>query len=217
MGAEAAEAAEQAEQDALSRDLRRLTKTDPDPRVRRRAQTLLLVEQGQTLASAARLMGTAAHRIRIWQARFAAEGRQGLVDRSRRGRPPTLDAAACAFLEEALERGPQAYGLLVTIWSIRDLQALLQHERGITVSICTLHRVVHALGYRYRRPRHDLRHRQDAEAVAAAKQVLTWLEKKALLSPNDPLLSASIWSTWTNARSIPTPTWQKSGARRGSP
>ncbi len=210
-------AAAAAEQDALRRDLRQLTKTDPDPRVRRRAQTLLLVEQGQTLASAARLMGTAAHRIRIWQTRFAAEGRQGLVDRPRRGRPPALDEAACAFLEEALEQGPQAYGLLVTIWSIRDLQALLQRERGITVSVCTLHRVVHALGYRYRRPRHDLRHRQDAEAVAAAKQVLTWLEKKALLSPNDPLLSASIWSISTNAKFTPTPTWQKSGARRGSP
>lgn len=77
-----------------------------------------------------------------------------------------------------MEQGPQAYGLLVTIWSIRDLQALLLRARGITVSICTLHRVVHALGYRYRRPRHDLRHRQDAEAVAAAKRVLEWLEKK---------------------------------------
>ena len=215
-------AAEAAEQDALHPDLRQLTKTDPDPRVRRRAQTLLLVGQGQTLASAARLMGTAAHRIRSWQARFAAEGRQGLVDRSRRGRPPALDAVACAFLEEALAQGPQAYGLPVTIWSIRDLQILLQRERGITVSICTLHRVVHALGYRYRRPRHDLRHRQDAEAVAAAKRVLTWLEKKTLLSPEDPIWNAvnpvndSIWSISTNARSIPIPTWQKSGARRGS-
>ena len=204
--------------EAQYHELRRLTKTDPDPRVRRRAQALLLVEQGQTKASVARLLGTAAHRIRIWQTRFATEGRQGLLDRSRRGRPPALDEAAGAFLEEALEQGPQAYNLPTTIWSIRDLQALLLRERGITVSICTLHRVVHvhALGYRYPRPRHDLRHRQDAEAVAAAKQVLNWLEKKALLSPNDPLLSASIWSTWTSARSTPTPTWQKSGARRGS-
>jgi transposase len=205
-----------AAQDAVRRDLRQLTKTDPDPRVRRRAQALLLVEQGQTLASAARLMGTAAHRIRLWQTRFAAEGRQGLLDRSRRGRPPVLDAAACAFLEEALERGPQGYGLPTTIWSLRDLQALLQRERGITVSVCTLHRVVHALGYRYRRPRHDLHHRQDAAAVAAAKQVLTWLEKKALLIPEDPIWNDSIWSMSTNARSTPIPTWQKSGARRGN-
>jgi hypothetical protein len=33
------------------------------------------------------------------------------------------------------------------------------------------HRVLHAMGYRYRRPRHDLTHRQDAEAVASTKQV----------------------------------------------
>lgn len=63
------------EEEAQCHELRRLTKTDPDPRVRRRAQALLLVEQGQTLASVARLVGTAAHRIRIWQTRFATEGR----------------------------------------------------------------------------------------------------------------------------------------------
>jgi Winged helix-turn helix len=107
-----------------------------------------------------------------------------------------LNEAACAFLEEALEealeQGPQAYGLPVTIWSIWDLQVLVLRESGITVSICTLHRGVHALGYRYRRPRHDLRHRQDAEAVAAAKRVLDWL-KKTVLSPNDPIWNDSIW------------------------
>jgi hypothetical protein len=47
------------QQDAGAR-LRHLTKTDPDPRVRRRAQALLLVEEGQTLAGAARLFHTAA-------------------------------------------------------------------------------------------------------------------------------------------------------------
>ena len=31
----------------------------------------------------------------------------------------------------------------------------------------TIHRAVQRLGYRYRRPRHYLRHRQDLEAVAA--------------------------------------------------
>ena len=52
--------------------------------------------------------------------------------------------------------------------------------------------------------------------VAAAKQVLEWLQKKQLLSPNDPLLSDSIWSTWTSAKSMPTPTWQRSGGAKGS-
>jgi transposase len=66
--------------------------------------------------------------------------------------------------------------LLVTVRSFRELQALVQRERGIEVSAYTLHRVAHALGYRYPRPRHDLRHRQDAEAVAATQRVLNWLQ-----------------------------------------
>ncbi len=196
--------------------LRHLTKTDPDPRVRRRAQALLVVADGETLAGAARLFHTSAYRIRVWQSRFAAEGRDGLVDRPRGGRPAKLSADDLAFLEEALDQGPQAYDLPMTIWSIRDLQALLQRERKVEVSVYTVHRVVQALGFCYRRPRHDLTHRQDAQAVAAAQRVLTWLQKKRLLSPNDPLLSDSIWSTWTSAKSTPIPTWQRSGAAGGS-
>lgn len=153
-------------------DLRHLVKTDANPRVRQRAQSLLLVAEGHTLAEVARLLHTAAHRIRAWRERFLTEGRAGLVDRPRGGRPAKLDATALAFLEDALEHGPQTYGLPMTIWSIRDLQALVLRERGLTVSVCTLHRVVHALGFRYRRPRHDLTHRQDREAVAAAGHVL---------------------------------------------
>lgn len=205
--------------------LRHLTKTDPDPRVRRRAQALLLVAEGHSQASAARLLQTSAYRVHIWQERFAAEGRAGLVDRPRGGRPHALSAVDRAFLEAALEQGPQAYGVPVTIWSIRDLQALLQHERGVDVSVYTVHRAVHDLGFRYRRPRHDLTHRQDAQAVVAAQRVLDWLQKKRLLAPNDPLLrepregmegSASIWSMWTNVKSTPIPTWQRSGGARGS-
>jgi transposase len=157
--------------------LRHLTRTDPDPRVRRRAHGALLVEQGHSLAEVARFFATAAHRVRAWQDRFLADGRVGLADRARGGRPPKLDEAALAFVEEALERGPQAYDFPVTVWTLRDLQTLLLRERRVEVSVATLSRVVHPLGYRYRRPRHDLTHRQDAEAVASAERILGWLQK----------------------------------------
>jgi transposase len=109
--------------------------------------------------------------------RLVAEGRSGLVERVRRGRPPKLDATAPAFLSTAREQGPQAYGLPVTLWSVRDLQAWLARERGVQVRVYTVHRAIRALGYRSRRPRHDLAHRQEAAAVAAAKRVLDWLPK----------------------------------------
>jgi transposase len=157
--------------------LQHMLKTDPDPRVRRRAHALLLVGEGHPQASVARLFHTSAYRVHVWQDRFRSAGREGLADRSRGGRPPTLTADDRAFVEEALDQGPQAYGLSSTVWTLRDL---------------------HALGFRSRRPRHDLTHRQDLAAVPAAKQVLDRLQKTQLRSPSDPLLSDFIWSTWTS-------------------
>jgi putative transposase len=189
----------------------RLTKTDPDPRVRHRADALLLVAQGMSLVCAAQLLGTSPSRIRAWRTRYLARGRAGLADQPRSGRPPKLDAAACALLVEAIEAGPAAYGLPVTVWSVRDLRALLARH-GVDVCSATVHRGLHRLGYRYRRPRHDLRHRQDADAVAATRRVLDWL-KKGGADTGD----RSGCSTSTSARSIPTHGWQRSGNAAGSP
>jgi transposase len=135
--------------------LRHLTRTDPDPRVRRRAPALLVLTEGHSVLAVARLVETAAHRVRAWRSQFLASGRQGLADEPRSGRPPKLeatklDATVLAFLEEALAAGPQVYGLPVTIWSIRDLRAVLAHRLGVQVCATTIHRAVPRL----RRPRH---------------------------------------------------------------
>src|SRR5918994_3117967 len=186
--------------------LRHLSRTDPDPRVRRRAHALLLLSEGHAVVAVARLFATAPHRVRAWRSRFLTSDRHGLADELRPGRPPKLDAAALAFLREALEASPQTYGLPVTIWSIRDMREVLAHRLGVRVCTATVHRAVQRLGYRYRRPRHDLTHRQDQEAVAAAEDVVSWLRKKAVMPPGN-----CVWSTSTSARFTVTPAWQKCG------
>ena len=85
--------------------LRHVIKTDPDPRVRRRAPALLWVAEGHSQASAARLLETSAYRVHVWQQRFDAFGRAGLVDRPRGGRPHALSEADRALRAEALDRG----------------------------------------------------------------------------------------------------------------
>jgi transposase len=128
----------------------------------------------------------------------------------RGGRPRKLGPAALALLEEALERGPQAYGWPVPVWSIRDRCALLWQHRQVRVSGSTVHRAVQGVGYRSRRPRHDLRHRQDHEAVAAAKEVLVGLGKAP--SPADRISSRSM-----NVRATGPPGWGRCGSGAGSP
>jgi transposase len=186
--------------------LKSLMKRDPDPRVRRRAHALLLAAEGRPLSRIAQLFQTAPHRVRAGRTRFLTRGRAGLLDAPRPGRPPKLSPAALGFLEEALCRSPHDYGLLSTVWTIRDLGALLAHHRGVRVSTATLHRALWHLGYRHRRPRHDLRHRQDPQAVAAARQVLDWLKKNA-----PQVLVGFDWSMWTNAKSTSIPGWRKCG------
>ena len=178
--------------------------------MRRRAHAVLLVAEGTPVLEVARVFGTAPHRVRAWRSRFRARGEDGLADEPRRGRPPKLDAAALAFLRAALEADPRAYGLPVTIWSIRDLREVLRRRLGIEVCPHTVWRAVRGLDYRYRRPRHDLRHRQDREAVASARHVLEWLQGKAPPAPSHPTACTS--STWTSARSTATPGWRRSGA-----
>jgi transposase len=185
--------------------LRRVVRTDPDPRVRQRAQMVLLLTQGESVSAVARLFRAARHRVRRWRDAWAARGRDGLADAPRTGRPPKLSAEDLALLADALERGPQAYGWPVAVWSVRDLAALLREVRGTAVGLPALYRAVRGLGYRYRRPRLDLHHRQDAEAVASAMSVLEWLGK-------GPAPGNCTSSTPTSARSTGTHGWRASGS-----
>jgi transposase len=120
-------------------ELRRLTRSDSDPRVRHRADALLLLAHGRSVDEAAHDMGCCTKRIRVWRRRFLAEGRQGLADRPRRGRPPKLDAPARAELACALAASPLDYGYPVTTWTVADLADLLG-QRGWTVSRATVSR-----------------------------------------------------------------------------
>ena len=195
---------------AHATELRRLTRTDPDPRVRHRADALLLLAHGRSVEETAQAMGCCTKRLRVWRRRFLAEGRGGLADRPRCGRPALLDGAALAVVETALAASPLDYGYPVTTWTVADLTDLLA-RRGWVVSRATVSRALQRSGYRYRRPRHDLTHRQDREAVAAAQHVLRELHKRGLL----PGLDFGLF-TWMNAICTPTPTWQRSGSGEGS-
>ena len=132
--------------------LRHLTRTDPDPRVRHRADALLLVAQGHRVEAAAHALGCSAKRVRAWRQRFLAEGRDGLADRPRPGRPPALGGAAWQVLQTALTESPLDHGYPVTTWPLADLRDLLARH-GWEVCPTTVARTLHARGYRYRRPR----------------------------------------------------------------
>jgi transposase len=126
---------------------------------------------------AASLLHVDAKTLRRWTQRFLSQGREGLADRPRQGRPRKLDAQAEVFLEGVLRELPTDYGYATATWTLTDLQDLLTRH-GWVVSLGTVDRTLPRLGYQYRRPRPDLDHRQDADVVATAQQTLTVLQKR---------------------------------------
>lgn len=187
--------------------LAQLVRTDPSPQ----AQCLVTWTQLPARSAAATLTQTSPKSLARWRDRFLAEGRDGLADRPRAGRPSKLPLEGDALLETALTQLPTAYGYATACWTLADLQDLLCHH-GWDVSGSTVERHLHQLGYVYRRPRHDLAHRQDADAVASAEAVLTALRKKGVLTMTDSTSSSS-----TNAIFTPIRTWLPSGNGEGTP
>lgn len=183
-----------------------LTRQSSDPQVRHRAHVLLDAVDSPSKRATAVRMAVSVKSIHRWRVRFLAEGADGLRDRLRPGRPSRLPTEARELLGEVLEHDPMAYGYPTATWTIADLTDFLAH-RSWSVSSATVSRAVHALGYVHRRPRHDLRHRQDAEAVASAQHTLEVLQKKGVLTA-----AGCACSTSTSVNFIPIPTWQRDGS-----
>jgi len=125
--------------------LHHLIRTDPDPRVRDRADGVLLVAGGMSLTEAARVVGCARTSLRRWGERYLAEGRDGLADRARPGRPPKRAAAAGDLLDGALAASPLDYAYPVTSWTVADLTDL-RGRHGSAVSPATVSRTLAARG-----------------------------------------------------------------------
>lgn len=188
-----------------------LTHEDPDPRVRHRAHVLVAVLASPTKIAVAQRLAVSVKQIGRWRQRYLAEGAAGLRDRDRPGRPVKLDADAQRLLTTVIEQSPMDHGYPVTTWTIADLTDRLA-RKGWPVANTTVFRMLHRLGYRHRRPRHALRHRQDTEAVASATHTLAVLQKKGRITRAE---SASC--ILMSANFIPTPTWPRCGVAEESP
>lgn len=168
-------------------------RTAPDPRVRQRATGLRLLHLGKKPAEVAELLNISQATVFNWQAEWRAQGLNGLSDKPRSGRPPLADAAYRAKVAAMLETDPTTLGYGFTCWTIQRLIAHLAKETGIQVSVNTMRSVLDSQDYVCRRPKHDLKPLQDAEARATAQGLLDDLKKKRPLTRSN-------YSLWTKQR-----------------
>lgn len=126
-------------------------------RVSERMHAVLLSARGYEVGQIASILEYDEATVRRWIERFEAEGLEGLQDRPRSGRPRSAGAAAQDTVRRAMEGGPEDCGHPgVALWTVVLLQTHLLVELGLRLSLSSVRRLVHAMGYVWRRPRHVL-------------------------------------------------------------
>jgi transposase len=137
--------------------LDRLYRTTKVPRLRTRAQMILLAaEQGLKVAQIARIVRESEATVLRWLKRYQAEGLEGLQDAPRSGRPSPMTEAYKADLLAAVRRRPRSLGLPFSLWTLLRLVDYLAERTGIRVSDETIRRALKHAGMVLSRPQHQI-------------------------------------------------------------
>lgn len=142
--------------------LRAIARHAATARHARRAQALLELADGDTVTAVAARHRVSRTAVYDWLARFRDGGRglgDRLKDRPRSGRPATRRAAAAEAIRAALATRPADHGYRHPGWTAELLRRHLGRD-GVAASRTTVRRALHALGYRWKRPRHALARRK---------------------------------------------------------
>jgi transposase len=149
-----------------------LRRRDLSPRQRERLEMVKAAALGHGLPESARWSGRTVRTVRWWLGRFAEVGAAGLVDAPRPGRPVRADAAYLAALERAVETPPRELGLPFDVWTSPRLSEHLAATTGVRIAPGWLRALLARRDFVCGRPKHTLKHLQDAGEVAAAKAEL---------------------------------------------
>jgi transposase len=143
--------------------LNRLARHSTDARETRRALALLDLDAGEPAARVALRYRVGRSTVYEWAARWHDADRPRaarLRDAGRRGRPPARRDATVAVLAELLPTDPRSRGYRHPAWTTPLLVAHLRRQ-GVEASDTTVRRAIHALGYRWKRPRFVLSRRAE--------------------------------------------------------
>jgi transposase len=143
----------------LSETARRST----DVRETRRALALLDLDAGEPPTRVAQRYRVSRSTVYEWAARWGDTGRprgERLRDAARPGRPPEARDGVRAVLAELMPTAPTTHGYRHPAWATPLLLAHLRRE-GVEASDTTVRRALHALGYRWKRPRFVLSRRAE--------------------------------------------------------
>jgi transposase len=118
---------------------------------------------GATQAEVARTFGVSAQAASIWYCRWRQGGEAALGGAGRAGRRPRLSAAELAAVDQALRKGPEAFGFDTDLWTLDRLAAVIERLTGVRFHPGHVWRLLRRLGWSLQRPARRAAERDEVE------------------------------------------------------
>ncbi len=150
-------------------ELEKMLKESEKPRVRQRAQVIILNNQGYCIDEIAKICGIRRNTVSSIIDKWERDGLNGLEDKSHPGRPCILTESEKDLVIELAKKNPR---------SILTIMALLFEETGKPVSDTTIKRILKAAGFIWKRVRKSTKDKRDDEEFEKAKKEINDLKKQ---------------------------------------
>ena len=115
-----------------------------------------------TVAGVARTFGVSAQAASVWYRRWRQGGEAALRGAGRAGRRPRLSAAELDAVDQALRKGPEAFGFDTDRWTLARIAAVIQRLTGVGYHPGHVWRLLRGLGWSLQRPARRATERDDA-------------------------------------------------------
>ena len=196
-------------------------------RLDRKAQEVLrlkgvkAVHSGERVEDVARLLEVHVDTIYNWLARYREEGWEGLKRRKAPGRPPLVQGRHLKWIHKMITKDPQQLKFPFALWTRKRIKYAIKKKYGINLSVATVGRLLHQLGFSCQRPIHKAYEQNPSLVNNWLKKeypkikALAKREKATIYFGDEASLRSDYYSGTTWSAKGKTPVVQSTGRRFG--
>ena len=132
---------------------------------RRREKAIALLDQGQTQAAVAKVLGTSEASVSRWKQAFDEGGHQALAAKPHPGKPSRLTIRQRKRLAKLLARGARRHGYSTDLWTLARIAEVIAVNFGVDYHPGHVWYLLRSMGWSCQKPERRARER-DEQTVA---------------------------------------------------
>jgi transposase len=129
----------------------------------RRLEAARMFANGATQAEVASTFGVSRQAASVWYRRWHQGGEPALRAAGRAGRRPRLSQAELDAVDQALRKGPEAFGFDTELWTLGRIAQVIERLTGVRFHPGHVWRILRRLGWSLQRPARRASERDEAE------------------------------------------------------